>query len=112
MLKSLLRTVRDLGLILDSELSLSKHVSSVVRSCYLQLRSLGKLRPMLNQAAATSMAFATVMSRVYYCNIALCGVFLPLSWTGYKRYKTLLPESSHVLSVLHTFHLFSILCIG
>jgi len=33
-------TVRDLGLTLDSELTLSQHVNLVARSCYYQLRQL------------------------------------------------------------------------
>ena len=51
-----------------------KHVSSVVRNCYHQLRILGKLRPMLTQTAANSLALATVMPRVDYCNSTLWGL--------------------------------------
>lgn len=39
-------SVRNLGLYIDSHLTVSSHISSVVRSCYLFLRTLGQLRPM------------------------------------------------------------------
>ena len=67
-------SVRDLGLIIDSDLSMREHIKTVVRNCFFQLRLLGRLRPLLNQSAANTVALATVMSRVDYCNSVLWGL--------------------------------------
>ena len=37
-------TARDLGVTLDAQLTLDKHVDSVVRSCFYQLRQLRSIR--------------------------------------------------------------------
>ncbi|PVD32958.1 hypothetical protein C0Q70_08405 [Pomacea canaliculata] len=66
--------VRDLGLFIDAELSMCNHVSSVVAKSYYFLRTLGRLRPMLTQAAANSLAVATITSGLDYCNSALWGI--------------------------------------
>jgi len=39
-----LDVVRDLGVILDSKLTMKNHVDSVVRSCFYQLRQLRSVR--------------------------------------------------------------------
>nr|KAG5696973.1 hypothetical protein BaRGS_008435 [Batillaria attramentaria] len=70
-------SVRDLGLIVDAELTMVPHINKVTKNCFYSLRILGKLRPFLSLPAANSIALALVMSRVDYCNSALWG--LPVS---------------------------------
>ena len=48
---SLSASVRDLGLVIDANLDMTAHISSVIKSFYHHLRSLGKLRPFLTQDA-------------------------------------------------------------
>ena len=37
--------VRNLGVMLDSRMTMEKHVNSVSRSCFMQLRQIGRIRP-------------------------------------------------------------------
>jgi len=63
-----LDAVRDLGVILDSKLTMKNRVDSVVRSCIYQLRQLRSLD------AAHTLVHAFIHSRVDYCNAILVGV--------------------------------------
>ena len=67
-------TIRDLGFFIDSRLTMTSHISAVVRSCFFQLRSLGRLRPHLNKKTASAVAVALIQSRLDYCNSCLWGL--------------------------------------
>ena len=61
--------IRDLGLHLDSELSMKHHVVKVAAICYYHLRRLRQIR-----RVTTRLVLATVISRLDYCNAALAGL--------------------------------------
>ena len=63
--------VKNLGVIFDNELSLSKHVSSVCRSCFYFIRDFSRIRRHLTRSAAITLANALVTSRLDYCNSLL-----------------------------------------
>ena len=67
-------TARDLGVTLDAQLTLDKHVDSVVRSCFYQLRQLCSIRRSLTGDALLTLVHAFITSRVDYCNAVLYGV--------------------------------------
>ena len=60
--------VKNLGVWFDSNLSLSKHVQNVCRSCFVQLREFRRVRSYLTRDAALLVANALVSSRLDYCN--------------------------------------------
>ena len=64
-------TARSLGVVLDEELKLSKHVASVCRSCYYQLRQLRHIRRYLDLDSATTLVNSFITSRIDYCNSLL-----------------------------------------
>lgn len=66
--------VRDLGVFLDSELSLKKHVSKVASMCYFHLRRLKPIRRILGKQITISLVNAFVLSRLDYCNSVLAGL--------------------------------------
>ena len=72
--------VRDLGALLDSELSLKKHVSKIASVCYFHLRRLKPIRRILGRQITTSLVNSFVLSRLDYCNSVLAG--LPKSTTA------------------------------
>jgi Reverse transcriptase (RNA-dependent DNA polymerase) len=74
------QTVRDLGVTLDQELSLSQHVNAVTRSCYYQLRQLRVVSRSLSHEAAVVLVHAFVTSRLDHCCSILAG--LPLELLG------------------------------
>lgn len=60
--------VRDLGVVVDSELSLMAHVNRVTSVCYYNIRQLRALRRSLTTDAVHSLVRALVLSRLDYCN--------------------------------------------
>ena len=68
------KCVRNLGAFLDSKMSMEKHINSVCRSGYGQLRQIGHIRQYLNSDATQSLVNSLVTSRLDYCNAPLHGV--------------------------------------
>ena len=68
------KSVKLLGAYIDSELSMTRHVSSTVSSCFYQLRRLKAVRKSLPMEAAKTVISSFVTSRVDYCNGLLAGI--------------------------------------
>jgi len=66
--------VRDLGVLLDAELSMRQHVNKVAATCYYQLRRLRQVRRRAGQEVTTQLILALVTSRLDYCNSVLAGL--------------------------------------
>jgi len=71
---TVVNTARDLGVILDSQLSLDAHVASVCRSSYCQLKQLRPVARSLSIEAAKTLVQAFVSSRLDYCNAIVHGL--------------------------------------
>jgi len=67
-------SARNLGVNIDSQLSMDVHVAAVCRSGYYQLRHLRPLTRSLSAAAAETVVHAFIASRLDYCNALLYGV--------------------------------------
>ena len=65
--------VNDLGILLDSQLTMADHISALSRSCFFQLRQLRSIKQSLLEATKT-LVHAFVSSRLDYCNSVLAGV--------------------------------------
>ena len=63
-----------LGVTLDSNLNLNKHVSSICRSSYFHLRALCHIRHAINDDIAKSIGQALVSSRLDYASGILYGI--------------------------------------
>ena len=61
-------TVSDLGVVVDSQMNMSAHVTAVSRSCLFQLRQLRAVRHSLSTDAAKTLVSAFISSRLDYCN--------------------------------------------
>src|SRR6218665_3992296 len=68
------QVVRDLGVVLDSELTFSHHIDQVCRSCSYQLRQLRVIARSLTFNAAASLVHAFVLSRLDYCSSIFVGL--------------------------------------
>ena len=66
--------VVDLGVVLDSNLSMRDHVSRLCRTSYYQPRQLRVIRRSLTTRACTQLVLALVNSRLDYCNSLLSGI--------------------------------------
>src|SRR6218665_3002668 len=68
--------VRDLGAMLDSELTFSHHINLIARKCYYQLRQLRGVSRSLTHQSRLTLVHAFVTSRIDCCCSLLAG--LPL----------------------------------
>ena len=66
--------VKNLGVIFDSDFSFTHHVSSIIKSCYCNIRDFTRIRKYLSLSDAISLANALVGSRLDYCNSLLSGI--------------------------------------
>ncbi len=63
-------SVRNLGVLFDSNLSFDSHISSICKTEFFHLKNISKLRPMSN---AEMLINAFMTSRLDYCNALLGG---------------------------------------
>ena len=66
--------VKSMGVVLDSSLTMSHHISSVCRSAYLELRRISAIRPFLTTSATATLVCSRVLSRIDYHNSLLAGI--------------------------------------
>lgn len=67
-------SARNLGVIFDPDLSLSKHISSVCQSSYYAIRLLRQVRSSLDHNSAVLLANSLVSSKLDYCNSLYYGL--------------------------------------
>ena len=106
--------VRDLGVILDNQLSMRKHVSQVVSTCFFHLRRLRQLRARLSREQRQRLVSSIILSRVDYCNVVLAGLpassLAPLQrvLNAAARFVADLYPCDHVTGTLRDLHWFPI----
>ncbi|XP_075342899.1 olfactory receptor 8G17-like [Odontesthes bonariensis] len=66
--------VRNLGVILDCNLSLQAHISSTTKSAFFHLTNICRLRPSLSDPVAETLIHAFITSHLDYCNGVLYGL--------------------------------------
>ena len=66
--------VRELGIMLDGEVTMSAHVSAVVKASFAALRRIRSMRRSIPRRALLTLIQALVVSKVDYCNSLLAGV--------------------------------------
>ncbi len=61
-------TVKNVGVVLDSNLSVENHISNVTKTAFFHLRNIAKLRNMWSVSDAEKLVHAFMTSRLDYCN--------------------------------------------
>ena len=64
---------RNLGFIMDSDLSMKQHITRTCQTCYFELRRISSIRRFLTEEATKSLVTSCVLSRIDYCNALLTG---------------------------------------
>ncbi len=70
-------SVRNLGVLFNSNLSFDSHVSSICKTAFFHLKNISK--PMLSMSNAETLIHAFMTSRLDYCNALLGGLFCTLN---------------------------------
>lgn len=60
--------VKSLGVILDVQLNLDKHINKVVSTCYYNLRNLGRIGSKLSKELKIQLVHSMIFSHIDYCN--------------------------------------------
>jgi len=66
--------VRDLGVILDSSMSMRQHIAKVTSTCFFHLRRLRKIGKVLDQDNRNRLVCAFILTRIDYCNSLFAGL--------------------------------------
>ncbi len=66
--------VRNLGVILETDLSFSSHVKAVTKSAYYHLKNIARIRWFVSSQDLEKLVHAFITSRVDYCNGLLTGL--------------------------------------
>lgn len=66
--------VRNLGVILDADLTFQSHISSIIKIGFYHLRNIKKIRSFLSQSDAEKLVHAFISSRLNYSNALLTGI--------------------------------------
>jgi len=65
--------VRELGVLLDSEVTMKPHINKLVSTCFYHLRRLKQLKRHVNRDVM-KLVSALILSRIDYCNYVLVGL--------------------------------------
>ncbi|XP_067237023.1 uncharacterized protein, partial [Chanodichthys erythropterus] len=103
-------SVRNLGVLFDTNLSFESHVSSICKTAFFHLKNISKLRHMLSMTNAEQLVHAFMTSRLDYCNALLGGCSarllnrLQLVQNAAARVLTRTRKYDHISPVLSTLH--------
>ena len=106
---------KNLGVIFQSNMSMDKHISSVVKTCFYQLREFRHIRSFIPKSAAIIFANAFIYSCIDYCNSLFYGSKYSINrlqkiQNSVARIVTRNSRSSHITPVLKSLHWLSVQC--
>ena len=102
-------SVKNLGVTLDSTLSLHQHVMNVCRVAYFELRRINSIRNLLSIDAVKTLVCSLVLSCIDYCNSLLVGLSQYIkrlqgvqNAAARSIFRT--PRSEHISPLLQNLH--------
>ncbi len=102
--------VKNLGVILETDLSFSSHVKTVTKSAYYHLKTIARIRCFVSSQDLEKLVHAFITSRVDYCNGLLTGLpkktirQLQLTQNDAARILSRTTKSEHITPVLRSLH--------
>ena len=68
------KCVKNLGVTLDSTLTMDKHISQLRKACYFELRRIAQIRSYLSIESANRLVCSLITSKLDYCNSLFAGI--------------------------------------
>ena len=102
--------VKNLGVLMDSSLSLQQHVSKICQVCYYYITWIKRIRHTLDKTTTKLIVQALVISRLDYCNAILVGapnhviVKLQRVLNAAARLVSMVPRDTSITAVLKDLH--------
>jgi len=101
---------RSLGVVLDSDLNLQKHLKTITRSAFYHLKNISRIKGLMSQHDLEKLIHAFIFSRIDYCNGVFTG--LPKKWirqlqliqNAAARVLTKTKKVEHITPVLKSLH--------
>ena len=104
--------VKDMGVLLDSELTFIPHIKNITKIGFYHLKNIARIRPILPRVNTETLMHAFITSRIDYCNALLSG----LPKKNISALQLLQISAAHVLTIGPgggpTLHQFKNHCIG
>jgi len=103
-------SVKNLGVTLDSNLSMSQHISSMCKAAYIQIRHISSIRHLLTTQATQTLICSLVLSCLDYCSSLLSGCpqylldKLQIVQNAAARLVCKAKKSDHIHPILETLH--------
>ena len=66
--------VKNVGVWLDNNLTMNKHVNTIVSHCYKLLKNIGRIRKIITKKHTEMLVHAVISSRLDYCNSLLFNI--------------------------------------
>jgi len=66
--------VKDLGILIDQNISFNSHVSYLRKCCYAELRKISSIRPFIEEKSAVQLCVSLILSKLDYCNCLFYGM--------------------------------------
>ena len=104
------KKIRNLGVIMDSNLTMSPQISAVSKSMYFHMRRIRHIRHYLDDATCTKAVMTIVISRLDFSNALLAGISeaglhkLQVAQNTAARLITRTPMTEHITPVLYRLH--------
>ena len=101
---------KNIGAVMDSQLTMVQHVNHLSKGCYVHLRNIGKIRPNLTEEAASTLVHSFISSRIDNGNSLLYGISdkvvhkLQLIQNHAARIVTRSKKHDHVTPLLKRLH--------
>jgi len=92
-------SARNLGVIFDSRLSFSDHISSISKACFCHIRNLRRIRSCLDHSTAATIATSMIHSKLDYCN----SLFLNLPKFELNRLQSILNTAARAITCSSKF---------
>ena len=102
--------VRNIGVLMDSSLSMEQHITNTCKSGFYHLRNISRIRKYLSRQSAESLVHAFVTSRLDFCNSTLYGLpgylieRLQKVQNAAARVVTLTGKHEHITPVFYNLH--------